>query len=60
MKKKWESGQKARKPLKTLGFLLAIFIFKSGQLAKKSGHKPVFSSPKISNGQIKVATGQIF
>jgi hypothetical protein len=33
--KKWAFGQKARKPLKTLGFLLAKSIFKSGQKVGK-------------------------
>lgn len=66
-KKKWESGQKARKPPYLLGFLLATFIFKSGQMAKKSGQKPKILikslqivNQKMSNGQEKVSNGQIF
>jgi len=37
--KKWESGQKALKPLKTLGFFVVTFRKKVGKSPKKVGRK---------------------
>jgi hypothetical protein len=41
-KNKWENGQKRPKPALLQGFFVAIFIFKSGQMAKKSGQNALF------------------